>query len=349
MPITSDFRDWDVIWLTSRDREATYGTPLTASLTGAKGATGLFKGPDLVNRVPEVITDEDQVGRGHEFPDTQVIHSWSSELSRQWDASLFWTLWAFAFAQGAASISGAGPYTHTLKFMDENSAGMQLPSASIVEKVPGVGGNLSFRKFSGMCVNEVSIGASGKNRLQLGMQLVGDGREVNPATETFPASIADTYLRGSFVDMTINAVNLRDYIKSWSLKVNNNVMADDGYVYSGVAADAGLYRQRLFFGKRSVELAMTLLAPPSATINFESLLNAQTNAPVIITANADATQLVRFTLSNYKFIAIPKGSDNNQIIYNLSGNALFTSADAGPLKTEVILNGESAVLLGSGT
>lgn len=347
MGITSDFRDWDVQWLTSRDKESAYDTPLTTSLTGAKGATGLFKGPDLANKVPEVITDAEQIGRGHEFPDGQVIHSWHTELSRQWDASLFWTLWAFAFAMGTDTITGAGPYTHTLKFMDENAVGMQPPSATIVEKVPGVT-NLSFRKFTGMCVNEVTLSAQGKNRAQLAASLIGSGRTA-AASETFPGNVSDSYLRGAFVDMTVNAVNLRDYIKGWSVKVSNNLLADDGYVYNNVAADAGLYRTRLFIGKRMVELALTLLAPPSATINFESLLDNQTNAPVVITASVDATQLVRLTLSNFKFTGIPKGIDNGQVIYNLSGTALFTSADAGPLKVEVIHSTEAAALLAAGT
>lgn len=331
MAITSDFRDWDVQWLTSRKKESPFGTTVgDVDLTRA----GLFKGPDMGTHTPEIITDEEQVGRGHEYPDGQVINSWSSELSRQWDATAFWTHWAFAFAMGTDAVVGAGdPFTHTHKFMDENTDGTQMPSATIIEKVNGVT-TLLNRKYFGMCVNELTLSAQGKNRLQLSMSLIGNGK-VGTNALAIPSVVADEYFRGSNVDFTVGGISMKDYVKAWSLKISNNLMADDGYVFSDTT-DLGLYRTRILFGKRKVEFSMTLLAPPTGTLDIQSFLENQTNAPVIVQAYGDsAIHYVKLTMSNYKFVAVPKGSDNNQIVFNVSGTPLFTTADNGPLKVEV--------------
>lgn len=347
MPITSDFRDWDVQWLTSKDKEATYGVALTTSLSGANGRSGLFKGPDFAERTPEIITDEEQAGRLTDFSKSQVIHSWDSKISRTWDASIFWTAWCFAFAMGTDAVVGSSPnVTHTAKFMDENVAGSQLPAASIIEKIAGVT-TLQQRKYAGMCVSEVTISAQGKQRLQLAASLVGSGRAVTDAT-AIPTGVVEEYLRGSNVDFTLNAINLKDYVKGWSIKVSNNPLLDDGYVL-GASGDLGLYRERIFFGKRMVEVALTVLAPPTATIDIQTLMENQTNAPIVITAVGDSTaHSAKFTVSNFKLNAVPKGSDNNQIIYNISGTAQYNAADTGPLKVECILD-EAGAFLSNGT
>jgi len=313
--------------------EAAYGTAVgDPDLIRA----GLFKGPDMGERIPEIITDEEQIGRGHDFPDSQVIHTWSSQMTRTWDASVFWVGWAFAFAMGTAAVAGAvDPWTHTLKFMDENVDGTQLPSATIIEEIVGVSSLLN-RKYTGMCVNEVTLTASGKGRVQLTCSLVGNGQVAVNALAIPAITPADEYLRGSNVDMTVNAVNLKDYIKGWSLKISNNLMLDDGYVL-GTAGDFGKFRERMFFGRRSVELALTILAPPTATLDFQALMEAGTNAPVVITCSTeDVNHDVTLNIDNYKFTATPKGSDNNQLIFNVAGNAFWTAADQGPL--EVITN-----------
>ncbi len=202
-----------------------------------------------MERTPENITDEDQVGAGHEWLTLQDTERWDLKLKRSFDLTSFMAAWAAVFGLGSvasAQQAATAAYKHTCKFSVPATVGNQNPVTTIVEALhAGI-----KRKIRDLAIADFTISGEGKNRLALEMNLVGSGYKADSSL-SMPSLTAGKFLRmsgggvydpiGSKFEIGVAAseVDVSSRLRKFSLKVDNDLQLEDGY-YPGTS----LYRGR---------------------------------------------------------------------------------------------------------
>jgi len=326
-------RDYDVMWAFSTKKQSAYGTTLDdVDLT----LSYPFKGPDILELTPEYLTDEDKVAQGHEWLTRQDLEYWDTHLKRSFDLTSFMAGWIGAFGLGLVSSALASTslaYDHTCRFSDPSVDNHQLPIATIVEKLSsGI-----KRKISDLVVEDFTISGDGKNRLQLEMNIVGSGQTASSSL-SMPSVTAGTFLRMSGLQFQIGVsgseVDVSSRLRKWELKVNNNLMKDDGY-YPG----SGNYRGRCLYGRRTAEFNFTLELEESAQVELTHLANNQELKAIVTVTDAliEDTSYHGFVLTvpKLKYKMTPIGVEDGKQIYNVECNLFYDSAAGGPLELKI--------------
>lgn len=326
-------RDYDVQWAFATKKQSAYGTPVADEDLDFSYP---FKGPDILERDPTVVTDEDKMGDGHEWETQQITEYWNAKLKRSFDLTSFMAAWVATYGLGAVSsalVSTSLAYQHTCKFSDPDVDSHQLPIATVVEKLSsGI-----KRKIRDLVVADFTISGEGKNRLQLEMNLMGSGHKETSAL-SLPALTLGTFLRMSALQFEIGVasseVDVSTRLRKWSLKVNNNLLEDDGY-HPG----SGQYRGRCLYGKRTVEFNFTLEMDTSALVELTHLENSQELKAIITVQDT----LIEETFYNEMIITIPKLKyrmvpvtiENGKQVFNVECNVFYDSGLGGPLEIKV--------------
>lgn len=316
-------------WAFSTKAQADYATAVADNdLTLAT----LFKGPDLVERTPEIIGDEEDAGKGHEWGETQQIERYDTKLKREFDLSSMMLGWAGAYGLGAitsAQQGGTAAYLHTITPM---SASKQLPVASIVEKLDS--GNKD--KYTGLIVSDFEISGEGKNRLKLSMNMIGDGKRTT-STLSMPALTAAKFLRMSGLQIQIGVasaeVDVSTRLKKFNFKWDNSPLADDGY-YPGT----GFYRGRCEYGVRKPSLSLTVMLN-GGTVERDHLENNNV-LKAIITATGDqisGAYYHKMILTCYRlyYTAVKVGKEDDRLVYDLECSLKYDTALSKIVQLEV--------------
>lgn len=326
-------RDYDVQWAFSTKKQAAYGTVVADNDLDQNYP---FKGPDILERNPDVVTDVDKIGDGHEWETQQITEYWDTKLKRSFGLTSFVAGWIAAYGLGSVSsalVSTSLAYQHTCKFSDPAVDAHQLPIASVVEKLSsGI-----KRKIRDLVVADFTISGEGKNRLQLEMNFTGSGFK-ETSTLSMPSLSLGTFLRMSALQFEIGVaaseVDVSTRLRKWSLKVNNNLLEDDGY-YPG----SGQYRGRCLYGKRSVEFNFTLEMDISALVELTHLENSQELQAIVTVQDALIEETyyheMIITIPKLKYRLVPVGMENGKQIFNVECNVFYDSSLGGPLEIKV--------------
>lgn len=211
---------------------------------------------DIGDVEPIVEDDENDIGKGHEFPEESWLTSWKVSKRLQ----VFNTAEAFAIAAAFGLGSGnAGTYTPIDPITNVNE--IELPWMTILEGVrKGGAAPVLNRALIGMVMDRftMTLGKGpGRANSRLDMQMMGTGKIDQASALAMPAKTPTHLLSAASLSCTINGVN---YItartfESFSFEWQNNVR--DGY-YPGsgfqVPGDptSGQIQGRMEFGKRKL-------------------------------------------------------------------------------------------------
>lgn len=265
-------RQWEVLnWIfSSIKKQANYATLVAdADLTDMVALIGADIGEVTQSR----WTDQDRVGKQHEFPTTQRELMRDMRRSATMDLTSRMAGWAAAFCMGSVTTTtvGVSGKQHVIKFSSP-SVSKQVPVATIYEQVWAQ--TAMERRLESMAVDSFTISGQPGQVAQLQMSLIGSGKVTTGTPVTVPSLSSihplDT-LSAVFKLGTQGATtDLTDRLYDWSISVSQNLDAANGYRPGG-----GIYRTRMWFGKRAVTLQAKLWVDTAST-DIHDLLLAQT-------------------------------------------------------------------------
>jgi len=138
----------------------------------------VFNSPDLGTHDAVFITDEDKLGKGHDFATEVQIESLTTQRTFQFDANSLNLPWALAFALGSVAtveIEAGVAYSHVFKYSDPITTARQNPVTSIKERV----GGFERRKLPSLAVNTLTLSGELEKRIRLELAMIGSGRVIS--------------------------------------------------------------------------------------------------------------------------------------------------------------------------
>lgn len=331
--MAGDRRDYNVKWAFDTSAQSAYSTPLA---DGVLLLSAPFKGPDMVQSTPEIITDEEQMGEGHEFLTQQDTEFLDTRLSRNFDMTSFMVGLILAFGMGSVSSALVGPsltYEHTFQFSDPDIDDHQLPQTTIVEEIS----TGTKRKIRDLVVSEWTISGGPKERLQIAAEWIGSGH-IEASTLTMPATTKGKFLRMSGLQFEIgiaaSEVDVSKRIRTFSVSGKNNPKEDDGY-----ATGSGQLRCRLLYGKRTVDFSF-VLEVDKANQTLIDQLEAETELSAIITSTGALIETTFFhniviTLPKLKYRIVNHILEDDKIAYTIEANLFYDNTISGPMEIKV--------------
>jgi hypothetical protein len=170
-------------------------------------------------------SDVDKTGKGHPFASRRVRTDWQTQLQLAMDADYWLAGWALAFCMGDLATVGAGPYTHTMKFLTNGAA----PYTSVYcedtadQKI----------KLASIAVASVELSGTGRGVVSLTAQLVGSGKWAADALAALPALPApaeanNDEVLGSDLVLKIGAHDAvaafdSDRVEQWRVSITNDI------------------------------------------------------------------------------------------------------------------------------
>jgi len=258
----------------STKKQSAWGTAL---VNGSMTEAFPFKGEAVAVPGVALIGDDEETGRGHEWPTDSVVARLESSLNLSYDLSTEAAAYLLTFAMGACSSAQQGEsaaYKHDITLLAPATAD-QLPYTTIVEMLTsGI-----KKKYSDMVVDSVRIsGEYGNPRLSVEAEMVGSGKEAT-SDLSMPSLTTMHYLPWGGVSVKYGTRDSEAEVKTrltqFDFAIRNNHLRDLGYQAGG-----GTERAQLLFGKREFDFSFTLLADNSTTIR--DAWRAGTEASVLI-------------------------------------------------------------------
>src|SRR5947209_13624780 len=149
---------------------------------------------------PSYYSDEQLANKGHNWPTVRQRTMQATEFSATWDVDNFNIGWALAFAMGAVTVSGAGPFTHLFKFIQSSN---QMPVTSILFQDT----NDVIYQLPDLALADLQISGKESGPLSMQFKALGSGKNVDGAV-AFPALANPAYLLGSDMDILLGPPTL---------------------------------------------------------------------------------------------------------------------------------------------
>jgi hypothetical protein len=152
-------------------------------------------GTAFASFTPSYYSDEQQAGKGHNWPTVRVRIGTATDFSGTWDVDAFNLAWALGFAMGADTVSGAGPFTHLFKFIQSTN---QAPVTTLLFQDTA---DLIYQ-LPDLAIADLQITGKESGPLSMQFKAVGSGKRVDGAV-ALPALTTPSYLLGSDADILI--------------------------------------------------------------------------------------------------------------------------------------------------
>lgn len=197
-------------------KQTTYGTALLdASLTRRLR----FDQSAFAQFTKEYYSDIDRAGKGHEYPTVRIPVGKDVQFSLGGDLDDFLAGWLLAFGMCNVVTTGAGPFTHTIKF---ELANFIAP----VTTVYGEDASAIKTKWSDLAVRQIKFSGGAKGPVQFSVDFMGSGNFTDVVVAP-PALPTPVYLLGSDTDILLGppaaAVSIKERVRSWEVTIVTDV------------------------------------------------------------------------------------------------------------------------------
>lgn len=296
-----------------------------------------------VNRKAVWHKDDAEVGKGHEYVSRQEAERWGTDWAFESEFDAWMAAWGFSLGLGAAAVSGPvdSAYTHTLLMSVPDTVNRQNPVTTIVEDRDG-----EKRYYYDLAMNDIELAGGVGERPKIRGNLIGSGRYTDAAAFSLPAASAPMFLRNGGLGVqwgeSASLVDVSARIKKYSIKVDNALLADDGY-YPG----QGLYRGRLEYSSaRKISLTMTMRRDAAVELDFyEAVTELKTvftfTGTDVIGAGTNPSAVI--TVQKLYIDDITPNYEEGREMVDVVCQPLYYSTDGGPLKI-VIVNAANGFL-----
>jgi len=159
--------------------------------------------------------DMDMANKGHQWPTFAVPTQFRTSFDMKIDVDSFLAGWLPFFCMGAETVTGAGPYTHTIKFLQSSN---QAPVTSLyIEDTADI-----KYQFPDMAISELHLSGSEKGPIAAQIKMIGSGKYVDGSV-ALPAVATPTFLFGSDTDILIGpqagAVSIKERVRGWDVTI----------------------------------------------------------------------------------------------------------------------------------
>ncbi len=252
----------------------------------------------------------------------------------------------FSLAMGNYSVSGTGPYVHTIKPVLPCTSTDQLPATSIVMGAPS--DTASIIKFKGVIPNELTITANDRNRVTIGGTFFTDGTVSYEPTFSFPSLATVNHVAGrmmvfSIADYGQALVTQEARTISATFTYNNNLDIEDARSLLAYPTE-GKYIGELRFGDREISCSVTITGHPASNDAFwTDFLNA-TAKVARLKFTYDANNYIQVDLPKCKITGVTAGFNGIRDTLELTLTPFYDSVTSAPVII-TISNGVSGYLL----
>ncbi len=330
-------RDFDVAWAFTTKKQTAYDTiRADVDLT----LRTYFNALEFGAITQRKETDGAKFGKGHEF--STIVRNLSQDLrlARSFDLSSLMAGWVAAFGMGKVVTTGIGPYVHTITFSDPPTDGKDAPVTTIYEQLSdGI-----KRKIHSAAVNDFSMSGQNQQLVQMALNLVGSG-EVTSGAVTLPGVTAISLFNGGDTTVKVGPqgapVDISERILDWSFNVSQNLKDDLGY-HPG----SGLYRARIWLGKRTVSLSLRAFLDDSS--DMLDLFLANTLREVEIKNTIDANNELTVLFPGLRFTQYSTEVEDGILVHNLStgDDGVFKDVSGTPNEPiQIIVKNDEATYL----
>jgi hypothetical protein len=174
------------------NKQNNYLTPVAAG-----SYTQRPRNPGTYNAVhqPDWYTDEGMANKGHQWAATKQRIMENSSFDATMDLDAFLAGYVLFFCLGTESVTGAGPFVHTMKFLQSTN---QMPVTSLLCQDT----NDVIYQLPDMAILDLVISGKESGPLQVQFKMIGSGKKVSGAV-AFPAVSNPFFLFGSDTDIKI--------------------------------------------------------------------------------------------------------------------------------------------------
>jgi hypothetical protein len=160
---------------------------------------------------PTFYTDEQMANKGHQFASTKLRIMEDSTFDATMDLDNFLAGWVLFFILGSDTVVGAGPFTHTMKFLQSTN---QAPVTSLLVQET----NDVIYQLPDMAILDLVISGKESGPLQVQWKMQGSGKKVDGAV-AFPPVSLPLFLFGSDTDILLgpSAPDLTDPRQQFTL------------------------------------------------------------------------------------------------------------------------------------
>jgi hypothetical protein len=144
---------------------------------------------------PDFYTDEQMANKGHQWAATKQRIMENTSFDATMDLDAFLAGWVLFFILGTETVTGAGPFVHTMKFLQSTN---QAPVTSLLCQETA---DVIFQ-FADMAILDLTITGKESGPLQVQFKMIGSGKKVDGVV-AFPPLSAPAFLFGSDTDIKI--------------------------------------------------------------------------------------------------------------------------------------------------
>jgi len=346
-----------IAWAYPLKRQSAYAT---ATPNGDLTQSHPFTGADFGEHTPNVSTNEEHYGKGHEFATRKEILSWDSMFRRQFHATTKIVGWGAAFHLGDVTTTplGGGAYNHLMEYQDPNGtgyygSGRQQPVFTIMERSTSA----LVRQFPSMQIKAFELSGQLNDWAILTLEMQGSGMmtRIAPSSYTFPDSTDEAFggegsgllrnasllfeigVSGSLGDASCDVRQYR-FRSEYQYFEAEGYCPGSGYLTSG-DPNSGQIRNKLEFSRRAVSLEFQLQAGTDNTI-FEWLeqntfLTGQLTLSSGEIGGSGVDHEVLLTVPSLKYATIPIGTDGDLITFAVATQVFYNQSEANPFTIRV--------------
>lgn len=315
------------------NKQAAYGTAVASAdmLRRQK-----FDGSAVLELKQTRYSDKALAGKGTEFATQGQVTAWDSSFNFKADLDDWLAGWAFAFALGKDTITGAGPYLHTFAF-DETTTqacatSIYLQDTAAVE-----------RTAIDMAISELTLTIPARGPLQIELALIGTGHWTNGAIASLPALANYAYLLGS--DCVFSIGPQAGAVSKLGRHMQSTIKISTG-VQNHTAPGLGLYGAFPRTGLRKVSFQTTIAA--QATDDIETLLENDTVQEANWTTTS-GTSILAIDMPCVHLKSNKLGTQGNMVVWQFEGDetTIFNQGGAGIINPAVTNSQATAYLIGA--
>jgi hypothetical protein len=144
---------------------------------------------------PDFFTDEQMANKGHQWAAAKLRIMENTSFDATMDLEAMLAGWVLFFILGTETVTGTGPWTHTMKFLQATN---QMPVTTLLCQET----NDVIFQLPDMAILDLVISGKESGPLQVQFKMIGSGKKVDGAI-AFPALSAPLFLYGSDTDIKI--------------------------------------------------------------------------------------------------------------------------------------------------
>lgn len=304
-------------------KETTFGA---GAAVDATFLTDMIKAQEIeFAKVDTDYRDDSDELTGYAGPTEFEVEKKSGSLGRKFKCRLEWAAGFLIWLLGRVTTSGAGPYTHTVRW--PQICTLNPPSFAMIEGLDCAGATATFFGYKGCVVDQWTLERPNQGAEICSTAIKHDGSETAKASFVFPT----TYTTGNALLGTMDTLkcgtagteNLTSILRTWKISISAGIAQPEG-ANSGVFVGEYQYGD----GKPDLQIEFSIKADKSHALYGNYKNNDTVIFDLLIEKTAAALSMkLHCTTAKVKCEEVRQGSETR---LNVTVMPMWNATDDGP-------------------